>query len=105
MKFSNWGPTMKCSNCGKQVPFLLAWKVRGTFGHYCSVKCAQDANVDAFTSKSDVYQKAYRGGLIECIVGLILLPWWICKLIKAIISLPFTILRAIFGKKKVAKGE
>ena len=91
---------MKCSNCGKQVPFLLAWKVRGTFGHYCSVKCAQDSNVDAFTSKSDVYKKAYRGGPLELIVALFLLPWWIVKLIVKIIKLPFTMLGFIFGRKK-----
>ena len=87
---------MKCSNCGKPVHFLLAYKVQGTFGHYCSTKCAQDANVDAFTSRSDVSKKIHRGGILELIVFCVLLPWWIFKLLLWIIKLPFR----LFGKKK-----
>ena len=71
---------MKCSNCGKEVNFLLAYKVSGAIGHYCSVKCAQDANMDMFTSRSDVDKKISRGGILELIVFCFLLPWWIIKL-------------------------
>ena len=92
---------MKCSNCGKQVNFLLAYKVKGTFGHYCSTKCAQAANADAFTSKSDVYKNTYRGGTLELIVALFLLPWWICKLIWWICKVIWKICKLICGIVKV----
>lgn len=69
---------MKCSNCGKEVNFLLAYKVSGASGHYCSEACAMDANSDIFTSRADV--KICRGGILELIVFCILLPWWIGKL-------------------------
>ena len=90
---------MKCSNCGKEVHFLLAYKVEGASGHYCSQKCAIDANTDAYTSRSDVSKKIFRGGTLEIIVLFILLPWWIFKFILWIIKLIIKGVKRIFKSK------
>jgi len=61
---------MTCDNCGKDVAFILAWKVKGHSGHFCSKKCAHEA-----TFSTD-YE---RGGILELIVGLFMLFVWLVK--------------------------
>lgn len=61
---------MTCDNCGKDVAFILAWKVKGHPGHFCSKKCAHEA-----TFSTD-YE---RGGILELIVGLFMLFIWLVK--------------------------
>ena len=65
---------MKCTHCGKEVNFLLAYKVPHELGHFCSVSCARAE----FPMRNI---QTTRGGILELIVFLILLPWWIGKLV------------------------
>jgi len=90
---------MTCDNCGKDVAFILAWKVKGHSGHFCSKKCAHEA-----TFSTD-YE---RGGILELIVGLFMLFFWLVKwFIKGAIWATKKIVQLVKGynsKKAVASA-
>ena len=71
-KTKNERRKMKCDNCGKEVKFILAWKVKNHSGHYCSKECAHEAT----------YSTDYeRGGILELVAAIFMLVAWMVKMI------------------------
>lgn len=77
---------MKCTHCGKQVSFFLAYKVKGKSGHFCSSHCA-NAEYPLFNVET------YRGGLLELICFCFWFPYWILKTVVKLLLLPFKLFR------------